>query len=94
MIIVKKNFPRSEILLKDGSKLAFFLKEVSILAPTIRSLGFKETNLLPKECKHRNCDYTGKIFGRVGWSINGVYKGESMKCFGQVPIMIKVFDFK
>jgi len=46
--------------------------------------------ILPVECRERHCSYRGRFKGRFQWRINGGAWNESIREFGQMPIMLRV----
>lgn len=59
------------------------------LLPTTNRLD-KKREIFPSECRERHVSYRGRLRGRFEWRINGGDWKESVREFGQLPIMLRV----
>ena len=57
------------------------------------SFALKTQKIFPCECRQRASTYSGNLFGKIIWSVNGVNQHPIEKDFGKIPIMIKVINF-
>ena len=54
------------------------------------TVGVKSNTIWPTECRQRGSTYSGTLYSKVEWKMNGVEQKPLEKDMGQVPIMLKV----
>lgn len=78
--------------LPSGETLSIQIEDASIRYPGVPlgTIGVKNTNIYPSECRQRAATYKAKMVINVCWSINGRKQPSFEKDMGEIPIMIRV----
>lgn len=86
-----KNLNPVEFTLNDR-KIKLTITNHSFSCPEVPfgTIGVKNVQIYPTECRQRASTYKGKFFIEVDWYIDGVHQHSFQKDMGDVPIMIKV----
>uniref|UniRef100_A0A1Y1KKJ0 DNA-directed RNA polymerase subunit beta n=1 Tax=Photinus pyralis TaxID=7054 RepID=A0A1Y1KKJ0_PHOPY len=80
-----------EFTLPSGERLSLRIEDVSLNYPAVPLgvVGVRTQQIFPTECRQRNATYSGKLNGKVSWSINNGPRSYIDQDFGNIPIMIK-----
>lgn len=81
-----------EFELPNKDKVRLCIEEGSISCPLVPqgSVGMKNHNVFPTECRQRAGTYKGRFTVKVSWSVNGGPQNFFIKDMGEIPIMVKV----
>ncbi|KAK5641755.1 hypothetical protein RI129_010302 [Pyrocoelia pectoralis] len=87
---VSELFP-VEFTIPSGERISLRIEDVSLNHPTVPLgvVGVKTQQIFPAECRQRNATYSGKLNGKVSWSVNDGPRLYINQDFGNIPIMVK-----
>lgn len=74
------------------NRLSVRIREVFLekaVLPPNNKFSTKNREIYPAECRERHATYRGKLRARVEYKVNGEEWQESIREFGQIPIMLK-----
>lgn len=90
-----KNIQPVEFEIPNGEKVKLFVESITISSPQVPTscIAAKTKKVYPSECRQRACTYSGACSVGVGWSVNGVPRPTIDKSMGEIPIMLRVYNY-